>query len=333
MKDSDAPMASTKQIEDNSQHPRNNAVDAAEITVLSKLPNLAITKRWLLFASCIVLSSLLFRTPLVALLRMSLSNDDASYLALIPFICAWLLFVESHKIFLDFSYDVLLGGSFLFLAGCVALASHLAGGASPLGPQLSGYILALVLVWVAGFALLFGKTATVAGYFPLLFLFLMIPLPNFLLDQVIRLLQAGSAWMTEAFFDLFGVPALREGLVFHLARANIEVARECSGIRSSMALLILALLVAHFRLQRFWNKTLFIVSGLFMMILKNGIRIATLTLLAVYVDPSFLYGRLHHAGGIVFFVLALLLLLPVLSLLHYLESRRPLAAEKCQRDF
>ncbi len=312
MKDSDAPMASTKQIEDNSQHPRNNAVDAAEITVLSKLPNLAITKRWLLFASCIVLSSLLFRTPLVALLRMSLSNDDASYLALIPFICAWLLFVESHKIFLDFSYDVLLGGSFLFLAGCVALASHLAGGASPLGPQLSGYILALVLVWVAGFALLF---------------------PNFLLDQVIRLLQAGSAWMTEAFFDLFGVPALREGLVFHLARANIEVARECSGIRSSMALLILALLVAHFRLQRFWNKTLFIVSGLFMMILKNGIRIATLTLLAVYVDPSFLYGRLHHAGGIVFFVLALLLLLPVLSLLHYLESRRPLAAEKCQRDF
>jgi len=315
-----------EQTKKNSQHARNNAIETAEMTVLSN-PNVAVTKRSLLFACWIVLSSLLFRTPLIALLRMSLSNDDASYLALIPFICAWLLFVESHKIFLDLSYDVVFGGSFLFLAGCAALGSRFAGGTPSLSLQLSGYILSLVLVWVAGFALLFGKNATKAGYFPLLFLFLMIPLPNFLLDQVIRLLQAGSAWITGAFFDLFGVPALREGLVFHLARVNIEVAKECSGIRSSMALLILALLVAHFRLKRFRNKTLFVASGLSMMILKNGIRIATLTLLAVYVDPSFLYGRLHHAGGIVFFVLALLLLLPVVSLLRYWESRRPVAAE------
>jgi hypothetical protein len=35
-----------------------------------------------------------------------------------------------------------------------------------------------------------------------------------------------------------------------------------------------------------------------MMVLKNGIRIATLTLLAMYVDPSFLAGRLHHEGGL-----------------------------------
>jgi exosortase len=259
---------------------------------------------------------------------MSLSNDDASYLLLIPFICAWLFFVESHGIFQDLSNDVAFGASLLFLAGCVAVGSHFArGGISSLGLQLSGYVLSLVLVWVAGFALLFGKTATKKGYFPLLFLFLAIPLPNFFLERVIRLLQEGSAWITEAFFDIFGVPVLREGLVFHLARVNIEVARECSGIRSSMALLILALLVAHFRLVRFGNKILFVVAGLFMMILKNGIRIATLTLLAVYVDPSFLDGRLHHEGGIVFFVLALLLLLPVLFLLQRWESRRPVAAE------
>jgi exosortase len=280
----------------------------------------------LLFACWIGLWASFFESPIVAFIRVSLSNDDASYLLLIPFIYAGLLFVESHKIFRDFSYDAVLGGIFLTLAACVALASHFAGGMSSLGLQLSGYILALVLVWVAGFAALFGKAATKAAYFPLLFLLLMIPVPNFLLERVIRLLQAGSAWITGAFFDLFGVPALREGLVFHLARVNIEVAKECSGIRSSMALLILALLVAHFRLQRFGSKILFIASGLFMMILKNGIRIATLTLLAIYVDPSFLYGRLHHEGGIVFFVLALLLLLPVLALLQRWEPRRPEAA-------
>jgi len=308
------------------QRAHNNGVEPLEKNALEN-SDATLTNRWLLFVGWICLSALFFISPLAAFVRMSLSNDDASYLVLIPFICAWLLFAESHKIFQDFSYDLGFCGGFLLLAGCVALSSRFAGGLLSSGWQLSGYILSLALVWVAGFALLFGKTATRAGCFPLLFLFLMIPLPNFLLDQVIHLLQAGSAWITGAFFDFLGVPALREGLVFHLARVNIVVARECSGIRSSMALLIVALLVAHFRLKHFGNKSLFIAAGLFMMIVKNGIRIATLTLLAEYVDPGFLDGRLHHEGGVVFFVLALLLLLPVLSLLQRWESRRPMAAE------
>jgi len=143
-----------------------------------------------------------------------------------------------------------------------------------------------------------------------------------MLDRIIYVLQTGSAWITGALFDVLGVPALREGFVFHLARIDIEVAKECSGIRSSMVLLILALVVSHFYLKRFRSKALFIVCGLFMMMVKNGIRIASLTLLAMYVNPSFLTGRLHHQGGIVFFLLGLLLLLPVLWILQRGESGR-----------
>lgn len=285
-----------------------------------------VTKRWAWFACWVVFWFFLFRNPLIELSRMSISRDDASYLLLIPFISAWLLFVERPKVLLDLSHEIVFGGSLLFLAGCAAVASRLAGGTSSLGLQLSGYILSLVFVWIAGFTLIFGKAVSRACYFPLLFLFLMVPLPNFLLDHVIYFLQVGSAWITGALFDLLRVPALREGLVFHLARVNIEVAKECSGIRSSVALLVLALLVAHFRLTNFWNKSLFVACGLFMMILKNGIRIATLTLLAMYVDPDFLTGKLHHEGGIVFFVLSLLLLLPILLFLQRIESRKAVAA-------
>jgi exosortase/archaeosortase family protein len=67
-----------------------------------------------------------------------------------------------------------------------------------------------------------------------------------------------------------------------------------------------------------------VVVGLFVMILKNGVRIVTLTLLASYVDPGFLYGRLHREGGVVFFLLGLLLLFPVLWLLQRGE-RKPSA--------
>ena len=57
-----------------------------------------------------------------------------------------------------------------------------------------------------------------------------------------------------------------------------------------------------------------------MMIIKNGIRIATLTLLGNYVDPDFLYGKLHRRGGIVFFLIGLGLLIPVYQLLRRGES-------------
>jgi len=278
------------------------------------------TKRWALLFAWVVLSALLFLKPIAAVVRLSLSRDDASHMLIIPFISAAVFYLERHRIFHQVSTDKMLGGISLVLASvAVLISSHLWKSNALLGLQLSGWILALVLLWVSGFAFLFGQAALKAAYFPFLFLLLMVPIPTFVLDRIIFFLQEIYAWITGSFFDLVGVPALREGLVFHLAKVNIEVAKECSGIRSSMALLILALLVAHFQLKSLLNKVVFVISGLFMMILKNGVRIATLTLLAVYDDPGFLFGRLHRQGGVVFFLLALLLLWPLLLFLRHRE--------------
>lgn len=284
-------------------------------------------KQWYSFSSWVVLSLLLFLGPVSALVRLSLSQDDGSYLVVIPLISAVLLYLERDKIPTQTSSDKMFSGVFLFFAAAIALALHYGARSTGSGWQLSGWILALVMVWSAGFAFFFGKAALRAAYFPFLFLLLMIPIPSFLLDRIIFLLQQGSASITGVLFDIAGVPALREGLVFHLAKVSIEVAKECSGIRSSMALFIVALLVAHFRLRNLWNKVFFVVFGLFLMILKNGVRIATLTLLAVYVNPDFLFGRLHHQGGVVFFVLALLLLLPLLFFLERTEAKKSLAPQ------
>jgi exosortase/archaeosortase family protein len=78
-----------------------------------------------------------------------------------------------------------------------------------------------------------------------------------------------------------------------------------------MALIILAVLLSHFAFRAFWKKAVFIAAGLLMMLIKNGVRIAALTLLANYVDPDFLYGPLHHRGGVVFFMFGLGLLVPL----------------------
>jgi exosortase len=249
-----------------------------------------------------MVGSALFARPLIALVRLSLTNDNASHLILIPFLTAGLLFVERRTIFNNPSFSV-GGGIFLFLAVIIAICVRLAGHAMTPDLRLTGNVLAIILLWIAGFAFSFGQAAVKSAYFSLLFLFLTVPLPNFLLERIISWLQAGSAEIAEVLFNLTGVPVLREGLVFHLARVNIEVARECSGIRSTIALFILALPVVHYRLHSLWKKLFFLACAFLMMVLKNGIRIVTLTLLAIYVDPSFLFGTLHRDGGIVFFLL------------------------------
>jgi exosortase len=286
-----------------------------------------VLKCWLFFSAWMAVSSLLFAKPLIALVRLSLTNDNASHLILIPFLTAGLLFIERRTIFNNPSFHA--GGSiFLFLSVIIVLSVRWAGDMLTPDLRLSGHVLAVILLWIAGFAFSFGKAAAKSAYFSLLFLFLTVPLPNFLVERIISWLQAGSAEITEVLFNLTGVPVLREGLVFHLARVNIEVARECSGIRSTIALFILALPVVHYRLHSLWRKLFFWACAFLMMVLKNGIRIVTLTLLAIYVDPSFLFGTLHRDGGIVFFLLGLLLLLPVLLLLQRGESPALAATKK-----
>ena len=293
---------------------------AVDSNVSSSLGSLS--RRVLLYAAWVIGCCLLLLSPVLAFVSYSLSNDNASHLVLIPAISAWILLLERSRIFKYFVSDVKAGLAFLISGAAAALIAFSFGSHWSSLNRLSIYIFALVLLWIAGFAFFFGRTALSQARFPLAFLLLTIPIPDFLLDKAIYLLQKGSAEIAAVLFDWSGVPVLRDGFVFHLAHVNIEVARECSGIRSSLALLILAILVAHFYLKTFWKQVVLVAAGLFVMILKNGVRIVTLTLLASYVDPGFLYGRLHHEGGVFFFLLGLLMLAPLLWLLERGEPKQ-----------
>ena len=288
------------------------------------------SKRLILFGLWIVAWSIPFARPLQSLIHFCLENDNASHILLIPFISAWVLSLERQTTFRRVFYDLPIAAFFLVLAAGLYIWTFRFEAYWSANNALTGYILSLLLFWMAGFALFFGRTAVNTARFSLLLLLLAVPLPDFVLNRLILYLQEGSAAVTAFLFDLTGVPVLREGFVFRLPRATIEIATECSGIRSSMALLILGLLVAHFRLKSFWKKAVFLACGIFMMILKNGIRIATLTLLGIYVDPGFLMGKMHHQGGVVFFVLGLVLLWPVLLLLERGQSEKSSSRESAQ---
>jgi exosortase len=267
-------------------------------------------------------SAFFFAKPLADLVQLAAKDDTASHILLIPFISAWLLYTQRKDVPEDCRFALWPTAVFLVASILlILLPAHYASW-SP-RDRLGVYTLALVLVLVAGFVLIMGEARTKASAFALAFLLFAVPIPEVFLNKVIYWLQAGSATIAEIFFNLSGAPVLREGFIFRLPKMSIEVAQECSGIRSSLALLILAVLIAHFSFRPLWKKLVFVLAGLAMMIVKNGIRIATLTLLANYVDPNFLYGKLHHQGGVVFFLIGLTLLLPVF---WYLRRGEPSAA-------
>jgi exosortase/archaeosortase family protein len=87
-------------------------------------------------------------------------------------------------------------------------------------------------------------------------------------------------------------------------------------------MLLTSLLAGHAFLERSWHKALLVLAILPITMFKNGIRIVTLSLLAMHVDPGFLTGQLHHEGGIVFFVIGLAMLAPVFAVLRRLETTR-----------
>jgi len=286
-----------------------------EIRIVGKDGLLRITpshagKRWLLFGVWTLLSLVLFAKPVFNLVRLAWQDETASHILLIPFICAWLLYSERKESLPDRGFALRPAVAFLLPALFLALFSANCASCSP-KDRLSIYMLSLLFLLVAGFVLILGVARAKASSFALAFLLFAIPIPDVILNKIIYWLQSGSATVAEIFFNLSGAPVLREGFFFRLPKMSIEVAQECSGIRSSLALVILALLVAHFSFRPLWKKLVFVCAGLCMMLIKNGIRIATLTLLANYVNPDFLYGRLHHQGGIVFFLIGLVLLLPV----------------------
>ena len=289
-----------------------------------------LTRRHIFFVLFVFLSAFFFERALSALVWYSLHDQSGSHIVLIPFISIFLIYSEKERIFADARTSVGFGIVLILAATSVY---WLAGRNAWFGGGRQWLSLATFLVvwtWVAGFLACYGGRALRAAIFPLLFLLLMVPLPDPVMAQTVHFLQQGTAAVALFILKAAGVPVLRHGFVFSVPGFTIEIASECSGIRSSIALFITALLAAHFFLRTPWKMLLLVALTFPLALIKNGIRVATLTLLSMYVDPGFLYGSLHRDGGFVFFFLALAMLAPVLLLLQ--KSEQPQAAPVVSRE-
>jgi exosortase len=261
----------------------------------------------------------IFHGPLAVLVGSSVSVEQYSQILVVAPISALLLYMERRKVFAHVAYNVPGGVLYLALMCGFAYVARHAGTMDP-----SNYMSLSVLLFagccIAAFLFCYGFAACRVAAFPLFFLMLMTPMPDWLRERTITFLQNGSAVVTDWFFTAARIPFRREGVVLTLPVVTIEIAQECSGIRSSIVLFLVALVLGHLYLKSGWSNLALALLLVPLTIVKNGLRIFTLSTLGMYVDPSFLTGRLHHHGGFVFFALAFMGLWFVIWMLQKLEG-------------
>jgi len=270
------------------------------------------------FTAAIALALLVWWKPLQNFAQIVFSREEYSYIILVMAVAAVLLWIgrwphappEPGR-----STAAMVIGLFAIVAGAWLSwqSSH-----QDQDSFLSLSILLLVIFVLAAFFLVYGHSAFTRMRFPFFLLFLAVPLPRGAVSWLVVVLQHGSAYAANILFQIFRVPVVRNGLVFSLSNLDVEVAEECSGIRSSTVLFVTTLVLAQVFLKSRRDRIIAVICSLPIAIAKNGIRIFTLSVLGEYVSTDWLEGSLHRKGGFVFFTIGMAM---VLGVIWYLRRR------------
>jgi len=282
---------------------------------MTKLPSPQVSLGLLLAVSLLV-----SWRPLLATFTLALRNDEYTHILLILPVSVALIILEWPSLRRMVAPNFRTGTALLAMAILVGSFARIWSALLIPDVRLSMNMFALVLFWIGAFILCLGSRAARSSLFPLLFLFWLVPFPQVALTWIVSLLQQGSALVAHALFSVAGVPVARDGVILNIPGLTVEVAQECSSIRSSSMLLVTTMVLAQVILRSPWRKALVIAIAVPLSVAKNGLRIFTIAMLGTRVDPAYLTGRLHHQGGPVFLGVALVAVFGLIWLLKRGEN-------------
>ncbi len=190
-----------------------------------------------------------------------------------------------------------------------------------LGTELMNMRVSLVLTLIGLVLLLFGKKVFQALAFPLLFLFLMVPLPASLVNIVAFPLQLIAAKLAVNALYLLQIPALLEGNIIHLPETKLFVAQACSGLRSLMSLITLGIIFAYFFQRNLIERVILVASTIPIAVLVNAFRVAMTGVLTFHFGSAAAEGAFHEFQGLITFSLAFIVLLAEAQLISLISKR------------
>lgn len=273
---------------------------------------LALARRWWWLLAAFVL---VYGQILADLVREWWTNDDYSHGFLVPLAVAYLLYEKRHEL-----AEIPAGTSwFGFIAVLLSQVVLLVGF---LGAEY--FLQRTSMVLFIGGVVLFLKGWRYLGavFFGLVLILLAIPLPAIIFNAVALPLQLLASSWAESFLRVCQIPVYRDGNVLQLSSQLLNVTEACSGIRSLMSLVTLAMMLAYFLPMRWWARLAFIATSVPIALAANAFRVGGTGLMARWFGQEAAEGFFHSFSGWVVFVVAFVILLGELMLLQRLAGNR-----------
>ncbi len=274
-----------------------------------------------------------YATVLVKLFHDWWYDENYSHGLLIPFIIGYIIWSQRDKFArVPARPSLLLGGA----AVAFALIALWAGVA---GAELYTQRLSLILLLTGTVVYFWGFHLLRLLLVPFSLLFLAMPIPAIVFNKIAFPLQLFASRCAVWSMSMLGIPVLRQGNIIELKPLNsfstkkLEVVEACSGIRSLMTLLTLAVVFAYFthspsgngptsgkrfgflRDYWFWRATIIVVSAVPIAILTNAFRVSGTGVLAHYYGTEIADGFFHSFSGWAIYIVAFILLFGVGMLL------------------
>jgi len=229
------------------------------------------------------------------------SSQDFSHGFIVPVFSAFVIWQERRKLASLPRRPSSFGLLIVAIAMCILIIGQL--GAELFLSRVS------LLILLAGLVVLFcGWRCFRALLFPWAFLFLMIPIPTIIFNQIAFPLQLFASQVASAILPLLGVPVLREGNLINLATMQLQVAEACSGIRSLMMLIALSIIYGYLMERRIWARWVLAAASIPIAIAANNVRIIGTGLLAHYWSSDVAEGYYHTSWGLLTWMISLVML-------------------------
>ena len=284
--------------------------------------------RLLMFATAALLGLIFWRT-IYDTFEICFVNDDYSHGMLLPLISAYLIWERRAAIQQTIqarrnepaASRRWVGGVALFTAGLLLL---LVGRASDL----------MWIKWTAFFPTIIGLIAAVFGYRvaaiiapPIVLNFMAKPFPDSLVPKLFFPLQALAAKIAAHTLEILGVPVYLFGNIIEIPGMRLMVEEACSGMRSMMAILTVAVIVAYTIRTNWLGKFLLFIGSIILAIVLNVVRVTVTGILAHFYDPSAASGFFHSFSGMVVFVVGLISLFGLGKIVERFLPAKTTAAE------
>jgi len=244
--------------------------------------------------------------------KMWISSDEYSSGMLVPILAVVVVWMRRKRVLNSGFYPAIWSGVALLL---FAQGVRFFGLYYMFGSMEN---ISMILTVIALCLLILGYRVMLQIWSVMLFLFLMLPLPNRVQNYVAEPLQEWATTSAVFVLETVGFNVVREGNVINLNGTMVAVAEACNGLRMLTAFIVVSALVVLISERSRFVKLILLVSSIPIALLCNTLRLAVTSIAFTIITSEQWEKAFHDYGGLAMMPVALFIAVGELWLLSKL---------------